>query len=182
MSRSCMSRLLDCKCRNVNTKTTLNISPGQMSNGTKKGNTEKSTQENVCEHGMYMSLCCGVYDPKHTKNIYHKANVKLLALAETVFGDKLLNEDYLPRLLCRPCERKLDNFSKFKNMVCENQTSMMKKKRCLNISPSAPITEGKRAKTNIGEKSPASRRGLSFTFDKEVTQSEVCSISQLMRP
>ena len=124
-------------------------------------------------------LCCGVHDPKHTKNIYRKANVKLLAIAETVFGDKLPNEDNLPRLICRPCERKLDNFSKFKNMVCESQNSIMKKKRCLNISPSAPITEGKRAKTNIGEKSPASRRSLSFTFDKQVTQSEVCSILQL---
>ena len=68
--------------------------------------------------------------------------MKLLALADTVFGDKLPNEDNLPHLLCPPCERKLDNFSKFKNMVCDNQTSMMKKKRCLNISLSASTTEG----------------------------------------
>jgi hypothetical protein len=97
----------------------------------------KTNTECICR------ICCSIHDPNHTKNIYNKANVNLLALAEMVFGDKLLNKDNLPRLLCRPCERKLVNFSKFKNMV----------KRCLNISPSAPTTEGKRARTNIGEKS-----------------------------
>ncbi len=138
----------------------------------KKVYCRKTNTECICR------LCCGIHDPNHTKNIYNKANVNLLALAETVFGDKLPNEDNLPHLLCRPCERKLVNFSKFKNMVCENQTSMTKKKRCLNISPSAPTTEGKRARTNIGEKS-ASRRSLSFTCDKEVIQSEVCYIIKL---
>ena len=130
--------------------------------GQRKETPKKVYRKTFANTECICRLCCGVYDPKHKKNIYHKANVKLLVIVETVFGNKLPNQS-------KP----------FKNMVCENQTSMMKKKRCLNISPSAPIKEGKRAKTNIGEKSPASCRSLSFTFDKEVTQSDVCSISQL---
>ena len=43
---------------------------------------------------------------------YDKANVKLVAEAETVLGDRFPNEN-LPRCLCQPCEKKLDNFSKF---------------------------------------------------------------------
>ena len=50
----------------------------------------KETQKNVYRKTFANTecicrFCCGVYDPKHTKNIYHKANVKLLVLAETVF-------------------------------------------------------------------------------------------------
>lgn len=124
-------------------------------------------------------LCCGIYQPKYTKNLFHKANVELLGLAETIYGGKLPNEDCLPHLVCRPCERRLDNLKKFRKMVCENQNSMLQKKRCIEISPSALTTEGKRARTH-GLEGKSSRRSLSFASNEEVEQSKVCSILYVM--
>ena len=43
---------------------------------------------------------------------YDKVNAKLVAAAETVFGNRFPNEN-LPNYLCQPCEKKLDIFSKF---------------------------------------------------------------------
>ena len=117
-------------------------------------------------------LCCGIYEPKYTKNLYHKGNVELLCYAETIYGGKLPNEDCLPRLVCRPCERRIENFKKFRNVVCENQKSMLQKKRCIVISPSAPTVKAKVARTSAERRS--SRRSLSFTSNKEMEQTEVC--------
>jgi hypothetical protein len=177
LSTRCRFRArVDCSKRNKYRKTKSHLV--RLAMAERKETPKKVYRKTTSNTECICRLCCGIYDPKYTKNLYNKANARLLALAEAVFGDKLPNEDNLPRLLCRPCERKLDNFSKFKKMVCENQTSMTREKRCLNISPSAPITKEKKAKTSVMEKSPASRRSLSFTHDKEVrsvatTQSKV---------
>jgi hypothetical protein len=77
------------------------------------------------------SLCVdfvAAYMNRNTrKNLFHKSNVELLGLAETIYGGKLPNEDCLPHLVCQPCERRLDNLKKFRKMVCENQNSMLQK-------------------------------------------------------
>ena len=112
-------------------------------------------------------LCCSIIDPKHCKNLYNKASVNVLASAELLYGGKLLRGDSLPHLVCRPCERRLDNFMKFKNMICDNQDSMMRQKRCIELSPSAPTADEKSAKTDtlIRGKSSQSRRSLSSSFE-----------------
>ena len=112
-------------------------------------------------------LCCSIIDPKHCKNLYNKASVNVLASAELLYGGKLLRGDSLPHLVCRPCERRLDNFMKFKNMICDNQDSMMRQKRCIELSPSAPTADEKSAKTDtlIRGKSSQSRPSLSSSFE-----------------
>ena len=111
-------------------------------------------------------LCCSIIDPKHCKNLYNKASVNVLASAELLYGGKLTRGDSLPHLVCRPCERRLDNFTKFKAMVCDNQHSMMCQKRCIELSPSAPTADKKSAKTDtLRDKSSRSRRGLSSSFE-----------------
>ena len=120
-------------------------------------------------------LCCGIYDLKHTKNLYHRANVQLLSLAEEVYGGKLPNEDSLPHLLCRPCERRLDNFKKFRNTIRGNQYSMTQKKRCIESSPSAPTAKEKVARTQdlpLPQRK-TTRRSLSFETSKELEQPQV---------
>jgi hypothetical protein len=93
----------------------------------------------------------------------------VLASAELLYGGKLLRGDSLPHLVCLPCERRLDNFMKFKNMICDNQDSMMRQKRCIELSPSAPtaVDDEKSAKTDtlIRGKSSQSRRSLSSSFE-----------------
>ena len=90
----------------------------------------------------------------------------MLAFAELLYGGELLCGDSLPHLVCRPCERRLDNFMKFKNMICDNQDSMMRQKRCIELSPSAPTADEKSAKTDtLRGKSSQSRQSLSSSFE-----------------
>ena len=110
-------------------------------------------------------LCCSIIDPKHCKNLYNKASVNVLASAELLYGGKLLRGDSLPHLVCRPCERRLDNFMKFKNMICDNQDSMMRQKRCIELSPSAPTADEKSAKTDTLIRGKSSQRSLSSSFE-----------------
>lgn len=105
-------------------------------------------------------LCRSVGDVKYLKNLYNKANLQLLASAEMLYGEILPCDDVLPRLICRPCERRLNNFTKFKTLVCESQTSFVRTKRCSNISPSTPTTAAKSSKRI--KKKPSSRLGLTF--------------------
>ena len=92
-------------------------------------------------------LCCSVCDPQYAKNIYHERNVGLLSLAEHLFSTKLVNADYLPHLLCRPCERRLINLGKFRDVVCKSQHSLVQKKRCsVEMSPSLPAPQEKISK------------------------------------
>ena len=61
--------------------------------------------------------------------------------------------------LCRPCERRLKNFTEFKGIISESQRYFERServKRCIDVSPSAPRT----LKTAKDQKT--SRRGLSF--------------------
>ena len=84
-------------------------------------------------------------------------------MAETLYGCKLSCVDGLPRLLCRPCERRLKNFNSFKKLVCDSQTAFSRSKRCINISPSATVSAPKSSRRNLTSSAhTSSRRGLSF--------------------
>ena len=86
-------------------------------------------------------LCKSVGDISHWRNLYSKGKSQLLATAEDLYGKALPRSNVLPLLVCRPCERRLTNFRKFKITVSESQASFeVKVKRCLEESPSAPHT------------------------------------------
>ena len=82
---------------------------------------------------------------------------------------ELLCEDGLPSLLCRPCERRLDNFNKFRKIVCEVQSGLIHKKRCINESPSALISNVKNSRGQFSGGNVSSRHCcLSFGQHNEV--------------
>ena len=86
-------------------------------------------------------LCKAVGDTSRWRNLYSKGNRQLLAIAEEVYGNALQRSEFLPHLLCRPCERRLNNFTVFKSTIFESQASFeLKVKRCIEESPSAPHT------------------------------------------
>ena len=113
-------------------------------------------------------LCKSVGDISHWRNLYSKGTSQLLATAEDLYGKALPRSDVLPHLVCRPCERRLTNFRKFKTTVSESQASFeVKVKRCLEESPSAPNTIKSlkaRKDGNMAGNVPVSRsrRGLCF--------------------
>ena len=64
-------------------------------------------------------LCSSAKDATHCKSLFAKANRALLAAAEDIHGGSLLREELLPHLLCRSCERQLNNFTAFKTMISQ---------------------------------------------------------------
>lgn len=56
------------------------------------------------------------------KNLFAKENRALRSTAEDILG-KFLEKSELPYLLCRPCERWLNNFKSFKDIIIESQSS-----------------------------------------------------------
>ncbi len=124
-------------------------------------------------------LCGGIFEKKYCKNLFAKRNENLLRSAEIINGGNLVCEDGFPNLLCRPCERRLDNFAKFRKMVCEVQSSLSRKKRCIEVSPSAPISSAKSSRASFSG-NVTSRRSLSFgTSDSQALQSESDSSLQV---
>ena len=91
-------------------------------------------------------LCGSVKDVSHCKNLFKKANEELLALAKAVFGGTLQRHELRPHLVCRPCERQLNNFQAFKEMIMESQSHFLRierqerVKRCIEVSPLVPQT------------------------------------------
>ena len=79
-------------------------------------------------------LCGSVKDFKYCKNLFKKSNEELLAAAEAVYGGALPRNELRSRLLCRPCERRLNNFKAFRAMITESQShfqSSVRVKRCI---------------------------------------------------
>ena len=57
----------------------------------------------------------------------------------SILGEDLPHVDGFPSLICRPCERRVNNTISFKNIIFETQKSLLKasrSKRCVEISPS----------------------------------------------
>ena len=104
-------------------------------------------------------LCKSVGDISHSKNLFAKNNRALLASVEELYGGSLSQNELLPRLVCRPCERRVNNFKAFKNIITETQQSFERVKRCIEVSPSAPRTL---KSSKVNEPVRSSRRGLIF--------------------
>jgi len=111
-------------------------------------------------------LCSLVKDVSHCKNLFKKANEQLLATAEAVFGGTLQRKELRPHLVCRPCERRLNNFRAFRAMITESQSHLQRSerhervKRCIEVSPLTP-------RTLKSAKDGTTRRGLNFAVDAE---------------
>lgn len=73
-----------------------------------------------------------------------EVRTRLIRIAEIANDGTLACEDGLPNLSCWPCERRLDNFAKFRRMVSETRSSLIRKIRCVNVSSqSVPIGRAK---------------------------------------
>lgn len=97
----------------------------------------------------------------HFKNLFAKGNRALLSAAEDIYDQCLRNEDELPHLLRRPCERRLKSFMKFKAKITETQASFERVKRCIEISSSVPRTSSKSERDSQSSR----RRGLNFALN-----------------
>ena len=119
-------------------------------------------------------LCQSVGDISHWKNLFAKANRPILSAAEELCGRSLPRSDYMSHLVCRPCERRLNNFKAFKATICDSQDAYERRfKRCIEISPSAPRTL-KSTKGAAGATVRTSRRGLPFDAPASSRGEKVC--------
>ena len=112
--------------------------PTQMASaGTPKKLYVKSTpKKNISR----CRLCNSVQDPKRCKNLFGSANKIILQHAEAIYTNKLPQFNGFPHLICRPCERRLNNAIAFKKCISETQKSLAddtRSKRCIEQSPSA---------------------------------------------
>ena len=84
-------------------------------------------------------LCNCVTDPDHNKRLFRAKNQAILRSVESLYGSELIEHNELPRLICWPCERRLNNVMKFKNVIAETQRELqetVRTKRCVEVSPS----------------------------------------------
>ena len=86
------------------------------------------TPKKVCGPSANVNLSCcwlckSVGDVSFSKNIFAKGNRALLAAAEDIYSGHLRQDQLLPHLLGRPCERCLKNFLNFKTTIKESQSS-----------------------------------------------------------
>ncbi len=88
-------------------------------------------------------LCGAVGDPSHRKNLFKRSNQALLRIAEQLCGYPLVQDSSLPHLVCRPCERRLNNCLQLQEVIKKTEeifqqrlTRSTRVKRCVNVSPS----------------------------------------------
>ena len=116
-------------------------------------------------------LCNGAVVSNHNKNLFKSSNSTILKNAEEIYGKALPQDNSLPHLICRPCERRVENAIKFKRIIAQTQTSLelsVRTKRCLEISPSI-IRPSSKVRTS-DESSSTRRRSLDFSATETDTQ------------
>ena len=123
--------------------------------------TPKKTYKTCVRAGPSCCRLCKSTGEIHFKNLFAKGNRALLSAAEEIYDQSLRNEDELPHLLCRPCERRLKSFMEFKAKIIETQASFEQVKRCIEVSPSVPRTSSKSARDSQSSR----RRGLNFSLN-----------------
>ena len=130
------------------------------------------------ENSSRCRLCNGIQDQKHSKNLFNKTNEKILNNVELINGENLLHVDGFPNLICRPCERRLNNTITFKNIISETQKSLKKdsrSKRCPEVSPSIARSSTKVAAVE------SRRRSLDFV-NVSSSSDEIISATSLPMP
>ena len=135
-------------------------------------------------------LCKAVVDRRHSKDLFGHTNRDILNNAQVIYGSVFPRDNALPHLICRPCERRLENAMKFKKLIEETQKSfesVSRSKRCLEISPSVTQPSTSRACTSTdGSLLSSRRRSLDFTssFPSDVSHkysylSVICCVSKM---
>ena len=115
-------------------------------------------------------LCNSVADPQHCKLLFRSQNQAILRNAEIIYGDKLPQDSNLPRMICRPCERRLNNAINFKNAIVATQRKLLENvhaKRCIDVSPSVVKPPGKVRASRESRR----RRSIDFNIDSNTNQS-----------
>ncbi len=127
--------------------------------------TNSSIDSSACR------LCRAVGDTSHHKNIFKPSNRALLETAEQICGHSIVYEVNLPHLICRPCERRLNNTMDFQKVILEteqsfhqSESSQVRFKRCVDVSPSISPPPRSRLLTTSSAHSarPSARTSLSF--------------------
>ncbi len=126
----------------------------------RKETPRKVYPKSAIDSGCKCRLCGGIFEKARCKNLFKKGNEGRLRSAEIVNGGALICEEGFPHLLCRACERRLENFEKFRKVVRDVQNGLTREKRCTGVSPSAPVSRPKSVRSHNLD--AASRRSLSF--------------------
>lgn len=71
-------------------------------------------------------LCNCVTDPGHSKKLFRDSHKAILKNAEQIYGGVLPQQEGLPHLICRSCERKLHNATQLRNTIIETQQLLRK--------------------------------------------------------
>ena len=115
-------------------------------------------------------LCRAIGDPSHRKNLFKPSNRALLRIAEVLCGYPIVQDSSLPHLVCRPCERRLNNCLELQKVIQKTEESLQQRqsgsirvKRCVSVSPSISRPQKSRLSSF---KSPA-RTSLSFNVGQE---------------
>ena len=105
-------------------------------------------------------------DERHSKDLFGSANCNILNNMQGLYGNVLGLDNALPHLICRPCERRLDNPAKFKNLIEETQKSLeseFRSKHVLDTSPS--VAQPSKTKSRVC--ASTSSEGFSITVSEK---------------
>ncbi len=122
----------------------------------RKETPRKVYPKSAIDSGCKCRLCGGIFEKARCKNLFKKGNEGRLRSAEIVNGGALICEEGFPHLLCRACERRLENFEKFRKVVRDVQNGLTREKRCTG----APVSRPKSLRSHNLD--APSRRSLSF--------------------
>ena len=131
---------------------------------TPKKRYSKSTTAEV--YSSSCRLCKAVVDKNHCKDLFKSSNQTVLKNVENIYGNSLPQDNSLPHLICRPCERRLTNAITFQSVIINTQRSLeqeIRSKRCLEISPSVVQPSTSRVRANVSSLTSGRRRSLDFT-------------------
>ena len=150
---------------------------------TSKGTPKKLyTRSVVGEKSSSCRLCNTVVDRRHSKDLFSSANHQILNSAQIIYGQRLRQDNVLPHLICRPCERRVNNFAVFKKVVEDTQKSLessLVSKRCLELSPSLPQPAA--VVRAVGTHQPSiRRRSLEFDTLSSVSILSNCEYAYLL--
>ena len=140
------------------------------SKGTPKKHYNKPSESTANINISRCRLCNCVADPQHSKLLFRSQNQAILRNAEIIYGDKLPQDSNLPRMICRPCERRLNNAINFKNTILATQRILhenVRAKRCVEVSPSVVKPPEKVRASGESRR----RRSIDFNIDSDTNQS-----------